>query len=136
MKHPMRLLLALTVWAALPLAAAGQSTDDADAATARYEAAIAWANLVLVDNDFEAAAQQANEAAAAQITAAVLQKASVQLYEQLGALQSLEPKDQTMSQGFRVVILTGVFETGTANVQVFMADDHSIAGFSVRSEGA
>jgi hypothetical protein len=123
------LLLALLVSTGLPLTAAAQ---DADAEQLRYDAAIAFANLLMVDNDYEAAAAQANEAVAAQMTASVLENAWAQVEAQVGALHSLEPKSQSMIQGFHAVMLSGDFDAGTFDVMVAMADDHSVAGISVR----
>ena len=99
-----------------------------------YEAAIAWVNLIL-EGEFEAAAEQAHEAVAAQMTAAALEGAWAQLSPQLGELGSLEPKEQRLEQGFNVVVLTGVFAAGTFDVLVYMDDDHSVAGFFVVPPG-
>ncbi len=101
---------------------------------ARYEAAIAWVNLV-VEGEFEQAAEQAHEAVAAQMSAEVLEDAWAQLGPQLGELTSLEPREQSLDQGLNLVVLTGVFSTGTFDVQVYMDDDHAIGGFFVRPPG-
>jgi hypothetical protein len=127
----MLVLSALLSVSMLPLGVRAQ-----DAAEARYAAAIAWANLVMVEEDFEAAARQADPAVAAQLTAEVLEQAWAQLSAQLGALTSLEPQDQSIVQGYHFVVLTGVFAAGTFNVQVVMSDDASVAGFFVRPPGA
>jgi hypothetical protein len=127
------ILPAVLAMCALPF---GLQAQDASASEARYEAAIAWVNLVVVDHDFEAAADRAHEAVAAQMTAAVLEQAWAQLGPQLGALVSLEPQSQDMVQGLNLVVLTGVFAAGTFDVQVFMGDDHAVAGFFVRPPGA
>jgi hypothetical protein len=47
-------------------------------------------------------------------------------------LKSLEPKEQRIEQGLNLVVLTGVFDAGTFDVQVYMGDDHAVAGFFVR----
>jgi hypothetical protein len=86
--------------------------QDGAAVEARYDAAIAWVRLVVVEHDFERAATQANEAVAARMTADVLEQAWDQLGPQLGALVSLEPREQSMEQGFNMVVLTGVFAAG------------------------
>jgi hypothetical protein len=119
----------LLVTAVLPTGLSGQE-DDADAA--RYEAAAEWVKLVCVEGDFEQAAAQAHEAVAAQMTAATLRDAWAQLSPQLGELQSLEPKEQSMQQGLHLVVMTGTFTAGTFDVQVFMGEDHAVAGFFVR----
>jgi hypothetical protein len=128
MRPHVSLLLTLVAIVALP--AGSQAQEDA-AADARYEAALAWVDL-LVEGDFEEAAEQVNEAVSAQLGAAQLEGAWTQLSPQLGTLDSIEPKAQVMQQGFHVVILKGVFAAGTFDVQVVMADDHSVAGFFVR----
>ena len=110
-----------------------RAQDDA-AVAGRYDAAIAWINLV-VAGEFEEAAAQANDAVAAQMTAGVLEDGWGQLAPQLGDLGSLEPQDQGMVQGFHEVIMTGVFNAGTFDVRVIMADDHSVAGFFVTPPG-
>jgi hypothetical protein len=108
--------------------------DDA-VAGARYDAATAWVNL-LKDAEFEKAGEQVNAAVAAQLGATQLEAAWGQLGAQLGELESLEPKEQGMEQGYHVVVLKGVFGAGTFDVQVVMADDHTVAGFFVRPPGA
>ncbi len=102
-----------------------------EAADALYDAAIAWVNLVF-SGEFEPAAEQAHPAVAAQLDAAALERALAQLGPQLGALVSLEPKERSISQGLNLVVLTGVFDAGTFDVQVYMGDDHTVAGFFVR----
>ena len=37
-----------------------------------------------------------------------------------------------MDQGLNVVVLKGVFQNATFDVQVYMSDDHEVAGFFVR----
>ena len=123
-------LLALALLTAASPAAVFAQEQDAD--DARYEAAITWVKLVVVEGDFEAAAAQAHEAVAAQMTPAALEAAWAQLAPQLGELKSLEPKEQRIEQGLHLVVLTGVFDAGTFDVQVYMGDDHSVAGFFVR----
>jgi hypothetical protein len=105
------------------------------AVAARYDAAIAWINLV-VAGEFEEAAAQANDAVADQMTTGVLEDGWGQLAPQLGDLGSLEPQDQGMLQGFHEVIMTGVFAAGTFDVRVIMADDHTVAGFFVTPPGS
>jgi CubicO group peptidase (beta-lactamase class C family) len=117
----------------VPLTPAPEPLDD-EAVDALYEAAIAWVNLVF-DDRFAAAAEQAHPAVAAQLTADALEQAMAQLGPQLGALRSLEPKERSISQGLNLVVLTGVFEAGTCDVQVYMGDDHTVAGFFVRPPG-
>lgn len=106
-----------------------------EVADARYDAASAWVNLVMIDGDYEAAAEQVDAAVAAQLGAAQLETAVSQLESQLGTLRSLEPKEQAMERGYHKVVFDGVFDAGTFDVQVFMADDHSVAGFFVRPPG-
>lgn len=132
MRYRALILFASFVASALPVDLHGQ---DASAVEARYAAAISWVNLVVVDHDFEAAARQAHPTVASQMTASVLAQAWDQLGPQLGALASLEPQDQSMEQGFHLVVLTGEFAAGTFDVQVFMGDDHTVAGFFVRPPG-
>jgi hypothetical protein len=110
----------------------GLFAQEQDVESARYEAAITWVNLVVVEGEFEKAAAQAHEAVAAQMTAATLEGAWAQLGPQLGELKSLEPKEQRIEQGLNLVVLTGVFDAGTFDVQVYMGDDHAVAGFFVR----
>ncbi|MDH3271974.1 MAG: DUF3887 domain-containing protein [Gemmatimonadota bacterium] len=117
---------------AAPLALAAQEDE---AAEARYAAAMEWINLVMTEGDYEAAADKVNGAVAAQLGAAQLEAAAGQLSGQLGALLSLEPQRQGMEQGFYEVVMTGVFDAGTFDVQVFLADDHTVAGFFVRPVG-
>jgi CubicO group peptidase (beta-lactamase class C family) len=97
----------------------------------RYRAALAWVDLI-VAGEYAEAADQVNPAVAAQLDAARLESAWNQLAPQLGPLRSLEPKDQLLQQGFYVVVLTGTFEAGNFDVQVVLADDHTVAGFFVR----
>ena len=120
----------------IPLAAAPAAQEPAEPAVvaARYEAAIAWVNLG-VEGKFEEAAEQAHPAVAAQMTAAVVEGGWAQIGSQFGELRSLEPKEQSLDQGFNLVVLTGVFDEGTFDVQVYMGDDHSVAGFFVRPPG-
>ena len=101
-----------------------------EAEAARYEAAIAWVHLVVVEGDFEKAVAQAP-----QWTAADLEGAWAQVGPQVGELKSLEPKEQRLDQGMNLVVLTGVFDAGTFDVQVYMGDDHAVAGFFVRPPG-
>ena len=89
----------------------------------------------MVDGEFEEAAKQAHPAVAAQMTAAALEGAWAQLGPQLGELSSLEPQEQSLEQGMNLVVLTGVFSAGTFDVQVYMDDDHAVAGFFVRPPG-
>lgn len=98
---------------------------------ARYEAAITWINY-LDEGEFEEAATRAHPAVAAQLGASQLQEAWDGLAVQLGALVSLESKSQSMDQGLNVVVLKGVFQNATLDVQVYMSDDHEVAGFFVR----
>ena len=98
---------------------------------ARYGAAIAWVNLIAA-GDFEEAGEQVNEAVAAQLGSEQLEQAWGQLSPQLGAMESLGPKSQSMEQAFHLVVLKGVFANGTFDVQVYMADDHSVVGFFIR----
>jgi hypothetical protein len=121
--------VALLVLAVVP---SGLVAQERDVDSARYDAAIAWVKLVVVAGEFEKAAAQAHEAVAAQMTAAALEGAWAQLGPQLGDLKSLEPKEQRIEQGLNLVVLTGVFDAGTFDVQVFMGDDHAVAGFFVR----
>lgn len=107
-----------------------------DPAAARDDAAIQWVRLVVVAGDYEAAAAQAHPMVAAQMTGAVIENAWRPVHEQVGALQSLEPKDQRMEQGLHLVILAGAFANGMFDVLVFMNDEHQIAGFFVRPPGA
>jgi len=123
------LLLMLLVSTGIPLTTAAQ---DADVEQGRYDAAVAFANLLLVDQDFVAAAAQASEEVAEQMTAEVLEQATGQVLGQTGALHSLEPKDQGMIEGYHAVVLTGEFDIGTLDVTVVMGDDNSVAGISVR----
>jgi hypothetical protein len=132
MKRPSLFALALLLATAVPT---GVQAQEEDAIQARYEAAAEWVKLVVVEGDFEKAATQAHEAVAAQMTAEVLEGAWAQLGPQVGELESLEPKEQTMQQGLHLVIMTGVFSNGTFDVQVFMGDDHTVAGFFVRPPG-
>jgi hypothetical protein len=83
----------------------------------------------MVEEDFQAAAAQADPAVAGQLTAAVLEDAWVQLHEQLGDLRSLAPKAQETAQGYHIVSLAGDFDAGQFDVQVVMNDDHGVAGF-------
>lgn len=129
--HPL-VALAFLVPAAIPANLLAQEA----AVAARYEAAVAWVNLVVVEGEFERAAEQAHEAVAAQMNAAALEGAWAQLGPQLGELSSLEPKEQSLEQGLNLVVLTGVFSAGTFDVQVYMGDDHSVAGFFVRPPGS
>ncbi len=99
-----------------------------------YEAAIAWVTLV-TQGEFSAAAAQAYPVVAAQLDAAALERAWGQLGPQLGELRSLAGKEQSVTQGLNLVVLTGVFANGTFDVQVYMGDDHSVAGFFVRPPG-
>lgn len=39
-----------------------------------------------------------------------------------------------MAQGFHQVVLTSVFANGTFDLQVYMADDHTVAGFFLRPQ--
>jgi hypothetical protein len=133
MKRSWLFALALLLAPALPT---GLLAQEDDAAEARYAAAAEWVKLVLVEKEFEKAAAQAHETVAAQLTAEVLQGASAQLGPQLGELESLEPREQSMQQGLHLVVMTGVFANGTFDVQVFMGDDHRVAGFFVRPPGA
>jgi hypothetical protein len=55
----------LLVLAAMP---SGLFAQEQDVESARYEAAITWVNLVVVEGEFEKAAAQAHEAVAAQMT--------------------------------------------------------------------
>ena len=126
---------AVLVLLALVLIPTGLQAQEDEVAKARDDAAIVWVNL-LNDGDFAAAAEKANEAVKTQMSAEVLEGMWAQLGGQLGAMESLEPKAQTMEQGFHVVILKGVFGNGTFDVQVVMADDHSVAGFFVIGLGA
>lgn len=96
----------------------GLQAQEEDAEAGRYNAAIEWVNLVVVEGNFEEAAAQAHEAVATQMTAAALEGAWAQLEPQLGALISLEPKEQGLEQGLNLVVLTGVFDAGTFDVQV------------------
>ena len=121
--------IAIAFLFAAPFAAAAQ---DDTAVEARYAAAMEWVNLVMTEGDYAAAAAKVNAAVAAQLGAAELEAAAGQLSGQLGALQSLEPQRQGMEQGFHEVVMTGVFDAGTFNVQVFLADDHTVAGFFIR----
>ena len=91
---------------------------------------------MIVAGDFSEAAAQANEAVADQMNAGVLEDGWGQLAPQLGVLSSLEPQDQGMLEGFHEVIMTGVFEAGTFDVRVIMADDHTVAGFFVTPPGS
>ena len=118
------LVAALAVGA--PLAAQDAAAD------ARYQAAIEWVRLVVVEGDYEAAAAQAHPMVAAQMTGEVIENAWRQVAVQVGALGSLEPKEQRMEQGLNLVVLTGEFDAGTFDVQVFMNDEHQVAGFFVR----
>ena len=128
MRFPKHATLMLFILIAIPGSLRAQ--DDA-VVTARYDAAIEWVNLVF-DGEFSEAAGRANEAVAAQMTADMLEQALGQLSPQLGSLNSLEPKRQGTEQGFHQVVLTGVFANGTFDVQVYMANDHTVAGFFVR----
>lgn len=132
MKRLSLFALALLLATATPLDLRAQEDD---AVQARYDAAAEWVKLLVVENDFEKAAAQAHETVAAQLTAATLEGAWAQLGPQVGELESLEPKEQSMQQGFHMVVMTGVFTNGTFDVQVFMGDDHSVAGFFVRPPG-
>lgn len=127
--------LLTTAFLVISTAPAGLLAQEQEAVEARYEAAIAWVNLVVVDGEFEKAAEQAHPAVAAQMTAAALEGAWAQLGPQLGELNSLEPKEQSLEQGMNLVVLTGVFAAGTFDVQVYMGDDHAVAGFFVRPPG-
>lgn len=108
--------------------------QDAAGVAALFEAATAWLSLVM-GGEYEEAAAQAHEAVAAQMDAATLEGAWAQLGPQLGELISLEPKEQSLEQGLNLVVLTGVFSAGTFDVQVYMGDDHTVAGFFVRPPG-
>ena len=127
---PLRLARLLPLLAVLgggaPLAAQDAAAD------ARYQAAIEWVRLVVVEGDYAAAAAQAHPMVAAQMTGAVIEEAWRPVAAQVGALESLEPKDQRMEQGLNLVILTGEFSAGTFEVLVFMNDEHQVAGFFVR----
>jgi hypothetical protein len=125
-------LLALLALIAIPDTVLAQ--DDA-VVGARYDAARAWVNL-LNDGEFEKAGEQVNAAVAAQLGATQLETVWAQLGAQLGELELLEPKEQRMEQGYHVVVLKGVFGAGTFDVQVVMADDHTVAGFFIRPPGA
>ena len=107
-----------------------RAQDDA-AVTARYEAALEWWNWIR-DGEWEKAAARVNSAVAAQMGAAEIESAVTQVRAQVGDLISLEPKRQEMQQGFHVVIHTAVYTSGTYDAQVFMADDHTVAGFFLR----
>jgi hypothetical protein len=125
-------LLALLFLIAVPDTVLAQ--DDA-VVGARYDAARAWVDL-LNAGEFEKAGGQVNAAVAAQLGAAQLETVWAQLGAQLGELESLEPKEQRMEQGYHVVVLKGVFGAGTFDVQVVMADDHTVAGFFIRPPGS
>lgn len=126
-------LLALPAGASL---SAQDSPEVSAAADARYEAAIEWVRQVVVEGDYETAAAQADPAVASQMTASVLRDAWVPIGAQVGPLDSLEPQAQRMEEGFHLVILTGEFAAGTFDVQVYMNDEHQVAGFFIRPPGA
>ena len=115
------------------LAPAALAAQDPEAAEARYEAAIEWVNLLVVDEDYEAAAARAHPSVTDRMTASALEQAWTQLRSQVGDLISLEPRTQAMQQGMFLVVLTGAWEEVEAtDVQVFMGEDHRVAGFFVR----
>ena len=121
-------LLTLLLSSGLPVAGSAQDAKEQDL----YAAATAYANLVLVTKDYEAAAAQSHPSVAAQMTASMLEDATGQVLAQTGPLHSLEPKRQSLLQGFNAVVLTGTFDVGDLDVVVVMDDDHAVAGILVR----
>lgn len=129
-RKTLTILAILAVPLAIPPALDAQDSEPAEA---RYEAAIDWVNLVVVDEDFEAAAARAHPSVADRMTPSALEEAWTQLRPQLGDLVSLEPRTQAMQQGLFLVVLTGVWDAvEDTDVQVFMGEDHRVAGFFVR----
>ena len=123
----------LVILAALAVPSMVAAQDVAqDGADARYAVATDWANLVMVENDYEAAAARAHPMVSAQLTPAMLEGAMAQLGPQLGSLNGLTPKSQAMEQGFHQVVLSGAFANGTFDVLVILGEDNRVAGFFVR----
>ncbi len=126
-----RTLATFTLFALIAIPGSLRAQDDDAAVTARYEAALEWWNWIR-DGEWEKAAARVNSAVAAQLGAAEIESAVTQVRAQVGDLISLEPKRQEMQEGFHVVIHTAVYTSGTYDAQVFMADDHTVAGFFLR----
>lgn len=129
-RKPLILSAILAVPLLIPSAIDAQ---DPEATEARYEAAVEWINLVVAEEDYEAAAARAHPSVADRMTPSALQEAWTQLQSQLGGLVSLEPRTQAMQQGLYLIVLSGVWEeVEETDVQVFMGEDHRVAGFFVR----
>ncbi len=121
----------LALFALIVIPGSLRAQDDA-AVTARYEAALEWWNWIR-SGEFEKAAERLHPLAIAQgENAAQLEQAVAQVAAQVGDLISLEPKRQEMVEGLHLVIHTAVYTSGTYDAQVFMGDDHAVAGFFLR----
>jgi hypothetical protein len=124
LKNLTLLLLTLLLSTGLPRGASGQDADQVF-----YDAATSWVNLVMLENDFEAAAAEVDPAVAGQLTAQVLQDTWLQLRGQLGALETLAAKSQEISSGYHIVTLAGTFAQTALDVRVVMNDDRKVGGF-------